>query len=295
MRYELLGCAWNGHVLVGHRRGHDHPRTTRSWSGPPTTTRGGTAACAATRGCCSRHPVEPTRERPAGRDEIVLPTAGRPLQSRYVLRLIALTRAFNVLVLLLVLGGVVAVLVNETALRDDLAASASSLQIVFGGQAISQVQSLLAGGAGPLWLIAVGLVVLLALESAEGIGLWRGTRWGEYLTFVMTTLLLVPEVLELTSSTSPGTIIGMVVNLAVVGYLLVSKRLFGLRGGSAAVAAIRDHDVSWAALRRRLPAAATACYPARAGVPISVSPASACGSGSGCRTPRRWVARVRAT
>jgi uncharacterized membrane protein (DUF2068 family) len=256
MRYELLGCAWNGHVLVGTdaasispddalvvRPADDDARWHRclrcdAWVLLPA-------------------PVEPTRDRPAGRDEIALPLRGRPLQSRYVLRLIALTRAFNVLVLLLVLGGVVAVLVNETALRDDLAASASSLQIVFGGQAISQVQSLLAGGAGPLWLIAVGLAVLLALESAEGIGLWRGTRWGEYLTFVMTTLLLVPEVLELTSSTSPGTIIGMVVNLAVVGYLLVSKRLFGLRGGSAAVAAIRDHDVSWDALRRRLPAAST--------------------------------------
>ena len=38
------------------------------------------------------------------RDEIVLPDRGRPLKSRYILRLIALTRAFNVLVLALVLG-----------------------------------------------------------------------------------------------------------------------------------------------------------------------------------------------
>lgn len=69
----------------------------------------------------------------------------------------------------------------------------------------------------------------------------------------MTTLLLVPEILELTSSTSPGTIVGMVVNVAVVGYLLVSKRLFGLRGGAPAVRAEREHDVGWGALARHVP------------------------------------------
>ena len=252
LSFELLGCAWNGHALVGTdaatvgeqdalvvrpvdagRRLHRCLRCD-AWTMLPT-------------------PTEPSRETPEGRDEIVLPDRGRPLKSRYVLRLIALTRAFNVLVLLLVLGGAIAVLVNQVSLRDDLVANATSLQTVFGGQVIGQVQSLLSGGAGPLWLVAIGVFVLLALETAEGVGLWRATRWGEYLTFVMTTLLLVPQALELTSSTSPGTIIGMVVNLAVVLYLLISKRLFGLRGGAPANSAEREHDISWAALARHLP------------------------------------------
>ena len=252
LSFELLGCAWNGHALVGtdaatvrdedslvvreldaHRRLHRCLRCD-AWTMLPV-------------------PAHPARPAPASRDEIVLPDRGRPLKSRYVLRLIAVTRAFNVLVLLLVLAGAVAVLANRTSLRDDLVANASSLQTVFGGQAIGQVQSVLTGGAGPLWLVAVGLTVLVALEATEGVGLWRATRWGEYLTFVMTTLLLVPEVLELTSSTSPGTIVGMVVNVAVVLYLLLSKRLFGLRGGAAAVAAEREHDISWTALARHIP------------------------------------------
>jgi uncharacterized membrane protein (DUF2068 family) len=252
LSFELLGCAWNGHALVGTdaanvggedsllvreidggRRLHRCLRCD-AWSMLPV-------------------PAHPARPTPASRDEIVLPDRGRPLKSRYVLRLIALTRAFNVLVLLFVLAGAIAVLVNQTSLRDDLVANASSLQSVFGGQAIGQVQSVLAGGAGPLWLVAVGVFVLIALETTEGVGLWRATRWGEYLTFVMTTLLLVPEILELTSSTSPGTIIGMVVNVAVVLYLLISKRLFGLRGGARAVAAEREHDISWAALQRHVP------------------------------------------
>ena len=115
--------------------------------------------------------------------------------------------------------------------------------------------SLLSGSAGPLWLVAAGLVVLLVvLETAEGVGLRRATRWGEYLTFVMTTRLLRPEALQLVASTSPGSVIGMVINAAVVLYLLISKRLFDLRGGAPAVRAERDHDIGWAALQRHLPA-----------------------------------------
>lgn len=237
---------------------------TTCWSfARPTMTRDGTGACAAMRGCCCRPPVDPSQESQAARDEIVLPARGRPLKGRYILRIIALTRAFNVLVLLLVLGGVIAVLSNQTALRDDLTASATSLQVVLGGQAVSQLESLLSGGAGPLWLVAAGVLVLVAVEAAEGVGLWRATRWGKYLTFVMTTLLLVPEVLELTSSTSPGTIVAMIVNIAVVLHLLISKRLFGLRGGAPAVAAERDHDISWTALQRHVPGG-KADTPARA-------------------------------
>ncbi|MCD2192736.1 DUF2127 domain-containing protein [Actinomycetospora endophytica] len=252
LTFELVGCAWNGHALVGtdaatvseedalvvreldgERRLHRCLRCD-AWMMLPT-------------------PADPARERPAPRDEIHLPTRGRPLKSRYVLRMIALTRVFNVLVLLLVLGGAIAVLVNQATLRDDLVANASAFQEILGGQVVGQLQGVLSGGAGPLWLIAAGLLALVVLEAAEGIGLWRTTRWGEYLSFVLTTLLLVPEALELTSSSSPGTIIGMAVNIAVVLYLLLSKRLFGLRGGVAAIAAEREHDISWAALRRHLP------------------------------------------
>ena len=253
--FELLSCAWNGHVLLGT-------------DAASVTDEDALVVRSAGRGArahrCLRcdgwfllpAPTEPSREAVAARDEIVLPTRGRPLKSRVVLRLIALTRAFNVLVLLLVLGGVVAVLANQTALRESLVGSAASLQEIIGGQTVAGLQSLLSGGAGPLWLVAIGVLVLLLLEAVEGIGLWRATRWGQYLSTVLTTLLLVPQVLQLSSSASPGTIVGIVVNVAVVVYLLVSKRLFGLRGGAPAEAAEIEHDVSWDALARHLPAGA---------------------------------------
>ncbi|GLZ47236.1 hypothetical protein Acsp06_34210 [Actinomycetospora sp. NBRC 106375] len=255
--FELLSCAWKGHVLVGT----DAASVTAE---DALVVRNAGRGARAHR--CLRcdgwillpAPTEPSRATVAGRDEVVLPTRGRPLKSRVVLRLIALTRAFNVLVLLLVLGGVVAVLANQTALRETLVVSAASLQEIIGGQTVGGLQSLLSGDAGPLWLVATGVLVLLLLETVEGIGLWRATRWGQYLSTVLTTLLLVPQVLQLSSSASPGTIIGIVVNVAVVLYLLVSKRLFGLRGGLPAEKAEVEHDVSWDALARDLPPGSTA-------------------------------------
>lgn len=147
--FELLGCAWNGRVLAG-------ADAASVAGGDGLVVRDAGPAVRSHR--CLRcdawillsPPDAPTREEPTGRDEIVLPTRGRPLKSRIVLRLIALTRAFNVPVLLVVLGGVVAVLANRTALRESLLSSATALQETRGGQTVAGLQSLLSGGADPL-------------------------------------------------------------------------------------------------------------------------------------------------
>ena len=59
-----------------------------------------------------------------------------------------------------------------------------------------------------------------ALEGVEAYGLWTRRRWGEWLTVVATSLLLVPEVWELTKSATPLKVGALLVNLAVVAYLL---------------------------------------------------------------------------
>lgn len=59
-----------------------------------------------------------------------------------------------------------------------------------------------------------------ALEAAESYGLWTRRRWGEWLTVVATSLLLIPEVWELTKSATLLKVGALLVNLAVVGYLL---------------------------------------------------------------------------
>jgi len=91
------------------------------------------------------------------------------------------------------------------------------------------------------------------LEGVEAVGLWLQKRWAEYLTFLATTLFLPLEVYELTKTVSPFKVIALIINLAVVIYLLYAKRLFGLRGGAAAEEALREQDVGWEALQRATP------------------------------------------
>lgn len=70
--------------------------------------------------------------------------------------------------------------------------------------------------------IVFGAVALAygALEGTEAYGLWKRRRWGEWLTVVATSLLLIPEIWELTKSATPLKIGGLLVNLLVVAYLL---------------------------------------------------------------------------
>lgn len=84
----------------------------------------------------------------------------------------------------------------------------------------------LVAGLSPHRLEAVGAGAFLyaALFTVEGVGLWRSRGWAEYLT-VIATLSLVPlEVFELTRAVTAPRAAALVVNLAVVAYLLARIR-----------------------------------------------------------------------
>jgi uncharacterized membrane protein (DUF2068 family) len=70
--------------------------------------------------------------------------------------------------------------------------------------------------------VLFGIVALAyaALEGAEAWGLWHRRRWGEWLTVLATSLLLIPEIWELTKSATPLKVGALLVNLAIVLYLL---------------------------------------------------------------------------
>ena len=63
-------------------------------------------------------------------------------------------------------------------------------------------------------------------------------------------------------------VLGFLINLAVVIYLLYAKRLFGLRGGEHALAAIRARELGWGAIERATPPAVAAA-PSSAQGPVS--------------------------
>ncbi len=58
------------------------------------------------------------------------------------------------------------------------------------------------------------------LEGVEAYGLWTRRRWGEWLTVLATSLLFIPEAWELTKSIALLKLGALLVNAAIVAYLV---------------------------------------------------------------------------
>ena len=99
-------------------------------------------------------------------------------------------------------------------------------------------ESLTARSSTLRW-VAIALAGYAALQIIEGTGLWLLRRWGEYFAAVATSIFLPIEIYELTERVTWLRIGALIVNVAAVGYLVYTKRLFGARGGGAAYDAER--------------------------------------------------------
>jgi uncharacterized membrane protein (DUF2068 family) len=87
-----------------------------------------------------------------------------------------------------------------------------------------------------LLLLAAGLAAYAAVELVEAVGLWLLKRWAEYFTVVATAAFVPLEVYDLVEKVTWLRVGALLVNLAAVAYIVLSKRLFGVRGGHAAYA-----------------------------------------------------------
>jgi uncharacterized membrane protein (DUF2068 family) len=83
-------------------------------------------------------------------------------------------------------------------------------------------------------IVAILLGVYAVVELIEAVGLWLAKRWGEYFAVVATSAFIPIEIHELLTKQSAFKIATFAINVAAVLYLLLAKRLFGLRGGRAA-------------------------------------------------------------
>jgi len=72
----------------------------------------------------------------------------------------------------------------------------------------------------------LGIVAFLyaLVFLVEGVGLWLQRRWAEYLTIIVTASLIPFEIYELVHGVSVPRILTLVVNVAVVIYLIVRLR-----------------------------------------------------------------------
>ena len=258
--YELLVCGLRGHELVGMDAARLRPE-----DGVFAREAGGLRWYRCLR-CDSWLPLEPparaAAQFPPRRDEVELPLRGRALRDKIVLRIIAVDRALHFLVLAAVAVAVFVFAAKQSTLRQPAYKVLSDIQGSLGGPAtrhgfLHGIRHLFSIQNGTLTKIGLLVSAYAILEGVEAVGLWWQKRWAEYLTFIATALLLPLEIYELTHTLSPLKILTLVINLAVVVYLLVAKRLFGLRGGGAAEAAERERDGGWPALERATPGGST--------------------------------------
>ena len=211
-------------------------------------------------------PAQPDRDRLPARDEIELPLRGRPLRDKVVLRLIALDRAFHFLLLGTLAAAVLLFASHQHELKRTFFRVVADLQGGVGGGpvqtsqtgAVRELDKLFTLKSTTLTLVGVGIAAYAVLEGVEAVGLWFQRRWAEYLTFIATAVFLPLEVYELSHRPTPLKIVALVINLAIVVYLLRAKRLFGIRGGTEAEREEHERDMGWQALERAAPATAAA-------------------------------------
>src|SRR5208282_63830 len=68
--------------------------------------------------------------------------------------------------------------------------------------------------------IAIGSFIYAALFLTEGIGLWLVKRWAEWLTAIITSSLVPVEVYEIYRRPTGPKVLLLMINIAVVGYLV---------------------------------------------------------------------------
>jgi uncharacterized membrane protein (DUF2068 family) len=174
-------------------------------------------------------------------DELPRPRRGKSLEDAILLRLIAFDRAIHsIMFTLLAIGlglletnlGQVQRVGANLADKLDIAVSDSGQQASrsFVSRSFHEVLNL---HQHELKVLLVTAIAYAVVEGIEAVGLWRERRWAEYLTVVATAGFLPFELVELTKKVTAFRIGALVLNGAVLLWLLWSKRLFGLRGGAA--------------------------------------------------------------
>jgi len=175
--------------------------------------------------------------------ELSLPRRGEALLDAIVLRLIAIERAVHSVVFGLLAIALALLDSHLRALHDSAQRVRDQLDTVAAqsGRAGSRtfldsgVQRVLGLHGKTITVLAVTATVYAVVEGVEAVGLWRERRWAEYLTVIATAGFLPFEVHELVARFTVVRVGAFIVNVALLVFLLWSKRLFGIRGGQAAL------------------------------------------------------------
>lgn len=237
--WELRSCGLHGHVTYAPT---DEGLRDRLHVATPS---GEAWRCLR---CASYAVGPPHASGPAQEAPVVL--RGRALRDAFILRLLAVERGIRGLGLALIAVGIVKFSSSHDVLQQMLdtylplvkpLADKVGYDLETSGVVRLIHEALSLKHTTVIWA-AVGVGAYAALEALEAVGLWLMRRWGEYVAVVGTSVFIPLEVYELSEKASALKALALAVNVGAVVYLLVTKRLFGLRGGRAAFEAKRHGE-----------------------------------------------------
>lgn len=188
---------------------------------------------------------EPHGHGPAGDAPLVL--RGRELRDAFIMRFFAFERAIRGLVIAAAAygvwrfsahrGSIQKIFDKEIPLLKPLAKQVG--WDLDHSNIVESIHHVFTVRSSTLTWFAIGLLAYAVIELIEAVGLWMLKRWGEYFAVVATSFGLPFETYELTERITAFRVGALIINVALVVYLLVSKRLFGIRGGKEAYEARR--------------------------------------------------------
>jgi uncharacterized membrane protein (DUF2068 family) len=195
-------------------------------------------------------PAHPTRDTLPPLDELEVPKRGKALRDQLVLRLIAIDRGIHSVLFALIAVAVFLVEFHFAGLRREAQSLLNAVNVAVGqtGQGNShsiistELEKFLNLRAHTLLVIGATATAYAVVEGVEAVGLWLERRWAEYLTAIATAGFLPFEIHELTVRVTVLRIAALVVNVAILVYLVWRKRLFGIRGGVKALERGRELD-----------------------------------------------------
>jgi uncharacterized membrane protein (DUF2068 family) len=175
---------------------------------------------------------------------------GRVLRDALVLRILAVERALRALVFGALAYAVIRFEHSQESVQrlfDKALPSARPLAKAFNydldnSPTVAHLRHLINSKPHTLHLVVAFFIGYAVVEAVEAVGLWSLKRWGEYVAVIATSAFLPIEIYELAHKVSVLKIVAFVINLALVLYLLVTKRLFGVRGGRKAYDAERHSE-----------------------------------------------------
>ena len=241
-RTHLLG--WHPETFVCSRRGHVTPAALVERLRPEDAGLGVDLPDGRRMARCTRcdvwlattPPARPVRETLKPLGEMKVPRRGKELREAIIIRLIAIDRALHSILFGLLAIVLVLLELNLGSLHDEAARILRALAGDTGQQAGrgfigTELAKLLNLNKNTLLLLAATAAVYCVVEGVEAVGLWRERRWAEYLTAIATAGFLPFEIKELIDRVTVLRVGALVVNIAVLVWLVWRKRLFGVNGG----------------------------------------------------------------